>query len=66
MKAPDTRTAAHMVLRAWIESGSEQPLRVRVHMPGRPDITDRYFSDADEVARMVEGWLAELQAATTA
>jgi hypothetical protein len=62
MKAQFPDNAAQMVLRAWIESGSEKPLRVRVHLPSQLESTDRYFSDGGEVGRMVEAWLDELQA----
>ena len=66
MKAPYAHNAAQMVLRAWVESGSEKPLRVRVHLPSQLETTDRYFSNGGEVGRMVEAWLAELQAVSQA
>jgi hypothetical protein len=57
---------AQMVLRAWIEPGSEKPLRVRVHLPSQQEQNARYYSDRSEVGKMVEAWLAGLQDASRA
>ena len=61
MKEPFAGSTSQMILRAWIEAGSEKPLRVRVHLPRQQETKDCYFSDGAEVGKMVEAWLAKLQ-----
>jgi len=50
-----------MILRAWVEAGSEKPLRVRVRLDSS-EARDKYFASPAEVGRFVEEWLTEFRA----
>jgi len=52
-----------MILRAWVEAGSEKPLRVRVRLESSSEARDKYFADPADVGRFVEEWLSEIQVA---
>ena len=54
-----------MIIRAWVEAGSTQPLRVRVRTGSAPDADDHYLADPKAVGELVENWLAGLIAEAT-
>ena len=57
-----------MILRAWMEPGSKEPLRVRIRLT--TDVSKDFqrtmtISDVDAVCSVVEGWLMDILAEAT-
>jgi hypothetical protein len=56
-----------LVIRAWVEEGSEQPLRVHVRLTsdtGRGFERELVFTEPAPVEALVRGWLAQAPAET--
>lgn len=54
-----------MIIRAWVEPGSDEPLRVRIRLT--TDVSKDFqrtmtISDAEAVCPVVEGWLMDILA----
>jgi hypothetical protein len=61
---PSDRTAL-LIIRAWIEEGSAEPLRAQVRLTA--DVASGFeatstLADADAICAMVRAWLADLSA----
>ena len=57
-----------MIIRAWVEPGSHQPLRIRIRLT--TDVSKDFqqtmtISDAEAVCPVVEGWLMDILAQPT-
>jgi hypothetical protein len=63
MRATDDHNTGVMVLRAWVESGQSEALRVRVfRIVDRGDPSSVTVTTVDEACDIVRAWLQELLA----
>ena len=67
MAMSDDRTGL-MIIRAWVEPGSDEPLRVRIRLT--TDVSKDFqrtmtISDVAAVCPVVEGWLMDILAQPT-